>query len=276
MAHGAAPETLRLRHGSLYVKMFQRFVERPAVGRARRIIAINGRVAQYYLGKYPVLDPRKVVEIGIGLDLREFEGRPRTDPFAAYSLSRDRQTVLFVGRLHPEKNVHLFLQACDNLARIRPALQVVIIGAGPDASLVKEWTRTRTWMRWIERIPRDDVLDLMSLSNALAVTSTYEGLPMVMLEAIASGLPVVSTDVGRASEFLRPPHGRIVSASPEAFAEALRDVLTWNRVEVLKAVELLKRQINFENTIYSIASVLREVMIERKAPGFSSSRANRL
>jgi trehalose-6-phosphate synthase len=41
---------------------------------------------------------------------------------------------------------------------------------------VRDWEKTRPWIRWIERIPRDDVLDLMSVSNALVVTSTYEGM----------------------------------------------------------------------------------------------------
>jgi glycosyltransferase involved in cell wall biosynthesis len=259
MSHGAVSETLRLRHGPLFVKLFQRFIERQAVSRARRIIAINRRVARYYLEKYPWLDAHKVVEIDIGVNLREFENRPRLDPFDSYPLSRGRDTVLFVGRLFPEKNVQLFLQACDELVRIRPSLQAIVIGAGPDASRVREWAKTRPWIRWLERIPHDDVLDLMSVSKALAVTSTYEGLPTVMLEAIASGLPVVSTNVGRAPELLRPPIGRIVAASPKAFVDALADVLTWNKDEVLKALELVRPLINFENTIRSIASILREV-----------------
>lgn len=265
MSHGAAPETLRLRHGPLYVKMFQRFIERQAVDRASRIIAINAGVARYYRGKFPWLAAGKVVEIGIGLDLREFENRPRTDPFAAYPISPDRDTVLFVGRLYPEKNVHLFLQACDELVHTRPSLQAVIIGAGPDADLVRDWAKTRPWIHWFERIPRDDVLDLMSVSDALVVTSTYESGPLVMLEALASGLPVVSTEVGRAAEFLRPPLGRIVPATPEAFVEALRDVLTWNRDEVLRAAEPAKRLMNFENTIHSIASLLREIHSDHQA-----------
>jgi glycosyltransferase involved in cell wall biosynthesis len=135
----------------------------------------------------------------------------------------------------------------------------MIIGAGPDASLVREWMKTRPWIHWEERIARDNVLDLMSVSNALAVTSTYESGPLVMLEAIASGLPVVSTNVGRVSEFLRPPVGRIVPASPKAFVEALGDVLSWREDEVLKAVEQVRPLMNFENTIRSIASVLRDV-----------------
>jgi glycosyltransferase involved in cell wall biosynthesis len=259
MSHGAVPETLSLRHSPLFVKLFQRFIERHAVSRARRIIAINEAVARYYLTNYPSLDARKVVKIAIGLDLHEFENRPRRDPFAAYPLSRERDTVLFVGRLYPEKNVHLFLQACDELVRIRPSLQAMIIGAGPDASLVRQWAKTRPWIHWEERIPRDDVLDLMSVSSALAVTSTYESGPLVMLEAIASGLPVASTNVGRASEFLRPPIGRVVPASPKAFVEALGDVLSWSEDEVLRAVGLVRPLMNFENTIRSIASVLREV-----------------
>jgi glycosyltransferase involved in cell wall biosynthesis len=265
MSHGAASETLRLRHGPLFVKMFQRFIERQAVEHARRIIAINGRVARYYRAKFPWLDSSKVVEIGIGLDFTDFENRPRTDPFATYPVSRDRDTVLFVGRLYPEKNVHLFLQACDELVRNHTSLQAIIVGAGPDASLVKGRIKTRPWIHWFERIPRDDVLDLMSVSKALVVTSTYESGPLVMLEALASGLPVVSTEVGRAPEFLSPPLGRIVSASPRAIAESLRDVLTWNRDEVLKAVGPVKRLTNFENTIHSIASVLREIHLDQMA-----------
>jgi glycosyltransferase involved in cell wall biosynthesis len=276
LAHGTPPETLMLRHGRLYVKLFQRFIERSAVSRARRIIAVNGNVARYYLAQHPDLDPSKIIEIGVGLDLREFENRPRTDPFAKYHLSRDRDNVLFVGRLHREKNVRLFLQACDELVRIRPALQVMIIGEGPEASLVAEWMRSRPWIHWIERLPRDVVLDFMSESKALAVTSTYEGLPMVMLEALASALPVVSTDVGRAAEFLRPPHGRVVPASPQAFSEALGDVLTWDEDEVSTAVESLRPLIDFENTIHSIASILREVRANQEIGRVSSSRADQL
>jgi glycosyltransferase involved in cell wall biosynthesis len=259
MSHGAAPETLRLRHGPLFVKLFQRFIEREAVNRARRIIAVNPAVARYYRGKFPWLDIGRIVEIGIGLDLREFEHRPRADPFAAHHISPNHDTVLFVGRLYPEKNVQLFLEACDELVHTHPALQAIIVGAGPEASIVREWKRTRAWLNWFERISREDVLDLMSVSNALVVTSRYESGPLVMLEAIASGLPVVSTDVGRAKEFLSPPLGTIISPSPGAVAESLREVLTWNRDEVRKAGEPVRRLMNFENTVQSIASVLKEI-----------------
>src|SRR5207245_4995340 len=99
-------------------------------------------------------------------------------------------------------------------------------GEGLDGARLAAAPSRRPYLLLIPQTSHDQVLDLMAVANVLAITSTYEGLPIVLLEALGSGLPVVSTDVGRARHFLRGSTGVVVEPDPAAFSRALRDALS--------------------------------------------------
>jgi glycosyltransferase involved in cell wall biosynthesis len=167
--------------------------------------------------------------------------------------------VLFVGRLSAEKNVSLFLSACERLVSEGRAFQAVVVGEGPEGAKLSEMLHTRPWLHWIPRAHRGQVLDLMFTSSALAICSIYEGLPTVLVEALGAGLPVVSTDVGRSREFLREPTGLVVEADPRSFSDALQRILALDPAMLHRADPELRKRIDFKTTASTIAAVLRDV-----------------
>lgn len=261
MAHGALAETLQMRHTAAFMWAFRKFVEADAIRQARRILSISPGVETYYATHYPQ-SSSKVLSIPLGVDLAQFRNRPLESPFLRHSLDPGTPIVLFVGRLYPEKNLPLFLGACDQVATRGVSVQALVVGDGIERKVVRNALQSRPWLRWIPRMSHSELIDLMAVSAALVICSRYEGLPVVLLEAIASGLPVVSTEVGRARELLHSDNGRIVQPDSPAIASALKELLTWDRAAILEARRRLGEGMDFSWTARRIAEILREVSVE--------------
>jgi glycosyltransferase involved in cell wall biosynthesis len=109
--------------------------------------------------------------------------------------------LLTVGRLEPEKNPNLLVRAVQHLERYRPGrYRLVWVGRGPLEDSVFELARE---LEVAERIDfrgyvafDQGLLDLYRHAHAFVHVSLSEGMPKVVIEALASGTPVVATDVG--------------------------------------------------------------------------------
>jgi glycosyltransferase involved in cell wall biosynthesis len=106
---------------------------------------------------------------------------------------------LFVGRLAPEKGIDVLLDAWE---RSRPpGLALEVVGDGPMLAMLRRRAIEGVSFRGL--VPREEVRRLMLTSRALAFPSIwYEGQPMVILEALAAGLPVFASDLGGTAETL--------------------------------------------------------------------------
>ncbi len=133
--------------------------------------------------------------------------------------------ALFVGRLTYQKGVDLLLEAARVLLKKRPDWSLAIVGEGPDRlgleSQVSENGQLAGSVRFLGQ--RGDVSALMQRADVVVLPSRWEGMPNVVLEAMAAGKPVVATavegtvDLVRAGEtgWLVPPD------NPQALAQAL-------------------------------------------------------
>jgi glycosyltransferase involved in cell wall biosynthesis len=127
---------------------------------------------------------------------------------------------------------------------------------------------TRPWLHWIRNLALySEILDLMAVSRLVAITSRYETGPLVLLEAIGLGTPVVSTDVGRARELLTSDLGRVVRDDPISFAEGMREVLSWEPEEAIRAGHRARGRISFEQTLRGLEHVAKTVRSEAKPDG---------
>lgn len=105
---------------------------------------------------------------------------------------------LFVGRLSPEKGLETLLQAWE---RIGDRFTLKIVGDGPLAGLLEEPSSGVEWLRWRSR---DEVLALMKEAAFLVLPSEwYENFPMTLVEAFATGLPVIGSRLGSLAELIR-------------------------------------------------------------------------
>jgi glycosyltransferase involved in cell wall biosynthesis len=122
------------------------------------------------------------------------------DPGARANPPSASQTVLYVGRLSEEKGI-LQLLDCWREAP-PPGLELLIVGDGPLRREVEDRSLSR--VRVAGRLATGRVRELMLSARALVFPSVwYEGQPMVVLEALAAGLPVLASDLGGTAATLR-------------------------------------------------------------------------
>jgi len=153
---------------------------------------------------------------------------PRAVPAAASA------TVLYVGRLSPEKGVELLVEAWRELGD--GPLELVVVGDGPLRERLAR--RPAAWLRLVGQLPAAEVRRQMLAARALVLPSVwYEGQPVAVLEALAAGLPVLGSGIGGVPELLAPL-GRDWLAAPGEVASwvaALRTLADPERVELASA-----------------------------------------
>jgi glycosyltransferase involved in cell wall biosynthesis len=129
--------------------------------------------------------------------------------------------IISVGRLHPPKDFSCLL---EGLAQVRPgSYQAVIVGDGPDRSALERQAHD-LHLRDVEFLGnRSDVEALLEQSSVFVLCSTSEAMPMSVLEAMASGLPVVASAVGGIPELVVDGETGVLvpSGDPAALADAI-------------------------------------------------------
>jgi glycosyltransferase involved in cell wall biosynthesis len=134
--------------------------------------------------------------------------------------------LLYAGRLSREKGVDVLIEAVGRL----PAARLEVAGDGPEATRLEALATARApgRVRFHGRLAKDRLLDLVRSAAVVAVPSRWhENQPLVVLEAFACGVPVVTTDLGGLPELIEPgADGEVVPADdPGALAAALEGLL---------------------------------------------------
>ena len=218
-------------HGDIFSGSFWRtetwshqlwyFVARFIIRRADRVRAVSKRVATHLLSMgvhqekiviLPVFsDILSVREKTVGQDLRKLfpESSPR---------------ILSVARFVSQKNLLLLLCTFAALYRELPGARLVVVGSGPLKGVLKRDVVSLHLESAVSFLPwSDDVFSLMKTADIYALSSNYEGWARVLIEAMACGLPAVTTEIGCVGEIWENGvHGISVPVGDEkAFAGAL-------------------------------------------------------
>lgn len=186
------------------------------------IIATSGLVRDDVLGSGISTD--KVAVVGNGVDLSRFEEKTGTvDVRQELGLSPDSRIVGTVGRLHPQKNHALLLKSAKRVIAKFSDVFFLIVGEGRLQAELKTLIRSLDLQgRVIMAGNRADIPDLLASMDLFVLTSLAEGLPMALLEAMASKLPVISTPVGGIPDVLQQDRsGLLVQPDPTLFSDAI-------------------------------------------------------
>jgi glycosyltransferase involved in cell wall biosynthesis len=203
----------------------------------------------------------RVVELGIprgrvvvqhnGVDGAAFTLRDRREARARLGLPPDRTLVCCVGNVKPEKGVDVLVEAMRVLDRElgEHGVDLAVVGApyGTEKYDAEQRARVRALglgerIRFHGKQLFEDIPFWMSACDVLALPSRREGCPNVVLEALASGRPVVASRVGGVPELLDEKNGVLVPADdPAALARALQHVLArpWDEEALRASVECL-------------------------------------
>lgn len=144
--------------------------------------------------------------------------------------------VIAVGRLVPNKRFDRFLKVLALVRREVPNVEGAIVGEGPErASLERQAAQLKLQSAVRFLGCRDDIAGLLRRASVLAVTSDHEGVPNVILEAMAARLPVVTTPAGDAPQLVDDRKSGFVVPFDDAATMAAR------MIDLLRSVDLCRR-----------------------------------
>jgi len=184
------------------------------------------------LRAYGVASPRHILPTGIPAD--QFHGGEAGYFRERYNIGRDRQLLLYVGRVAHEKNIGFLIRMVDQLRRSNPSVLLLITGEGPAlGALTTEVKRLglTEHVRFIGYLDRNTELhDCYRAADLFVFASRTETQGLVLLEAMALGTPVLALAAMGTRDILAPQHGcRIAPDNPEGFAAAARALLADSR-----------------------------------------------
>lgn len=155
------------------------------------------------------------------IDIKRFEQMPsRVDGKRALGIEKDCFLWLAAGRLEIEKDYPNMLRAFRLLAARNPRAKLVIAGAGTERAALKALMEGLGLADRVHLLGlRKDMRALLAASDALVLSSAWEGMPVVVLEAMAARRPVVATTVGAVPDLIA--NGRTGFVCPPGDSEAL-------------------------------------------------------
>ena len=189
---------------------------------------------QYLQSKFPE-SASKIHRVYNGLNL---------DPFRQADPGAGSLEMIAIGRLIPKKGFEVLIRACNMLVSKGLKLHCRIVGAGPEHVPLRQLIDQFALGKFVELTgpkAQPEIVDLLAQSNLFVFPAVEDGtgdrdnLPTVIIEAMASGLPVVATGIGGIGEIVtHRTNGLIV---PEGDADALADAIAF----VAEHADLRKR-----------------------------------
>jgi glycosyltransferase involved in cell wall biosynthesis len=200
----------------------------------------------------------KVIQIDNGTTIYE---RKRKS-----SRQNDKFVMVMAARFTPEKNHKKAIDIVSLLREQNHSVELVLLGDGPELGSIKHYTQERGVEGSIKFVGfTADVKQWLDESHLMLITSTTEGLPMSMLEAMSSGLPIVSTPVGEIPNILRKSKGGWTAESTVELSSKIIHLIN-NRRVLDKAGDdgynFSKANLSTENQLKKIEDVYRYVLGE--------------
>lgn len=191
-------------------------------------VTVSRDLAKYLAGEMRV-DRSKIRTIPNGIDITRFRASG-SDPDLRKELGIDdgSKVIGTIGRLTEQKGMEYLIDAFKGISKHSPGAVLVIVGDGElRADLHSRVERNGLGGKVIFCGIRDDIPRLLGIFDIFVLPSLWEGQPITIMEAMASGRPIVATDVGGNGEILRSGElGLLVPAKdPDAITKAVNRLL---------------------------------------------------
>jgi glycosyltransferase involved in cell wall biosynthesis len=192
-----------------------------------------------------------------GINSLEFSPNPQLRARLRGELGWEEQFIwLAVGRFADAKDYPNMMQAFARVHALRPEARLMIAGLGEQMKAIQQLAQTLGLDQAVRFLGlRKDVAALMNAADGYVMSSAWEGLPMVLLEAASTGLPMVATDVGGNREVVQEGQtGYLVPpGNPESLSAAMLRLMALPEVQRQRMGEAARA---FVEQRYSLESVL--------------------
>lgn len=247
--------------------MFKKVISRLVLKNADAVIALTEDMKREIKKIYE----RDIFVIPNGINLERFKNLSREDIRRRLKIKEDEKIIISVGGLRPIKGVKYLIEAMKFITDNNENISLMIVGDGKEkeylGSLVKE-LELEQYVTFVGKIPNEKVPEYMAVSDVFVLPSLSEGFPVVNLEAMASGLPIVATKVGGVPEIIKDgKNGFLVeSKNPERIAERILLLLKNDelRERMSRANKKEVEKYTWESVVGRLEEVYLNVLSSRK------------
>jgi glycosyltransferase involved in cell wall biosynthesis len=239
-------------------------VDKRLLSRFPRVIAVSSQIRREL--ERAGADPVRITVLLNAIDPERFSrDRSRTAPIRhAFGIGTDETVIGAVGRLEVQKRFDLLLEAFASIRKSRAGLRLLVAGDGSQRPVLEAQARclgldpSRTFCGHC-----DDIAGFHHALDVFVQSSTYEGTPNAVLEAMALETPVVATDAGGTSEVVRDGiEGIIVPpGDPRALARAIEQVLQ-DRPAAHRRAALARTRVEDELSFRARTAALERTYLE--------------
>ena len=234
-------------HGAKYLIFYDGLSEKKKakvldyLNNADMVIALSDNWKEKFESKFHITN---CYSLNNGIDTEEFER-------AVCDLEAHRNTFAFMGRLGERKGAYDLVNAAELVVRKTPEIRIIMAGDG-EIEKIKDLIKTKNLDGNIEVIGWigfEKKIDLLKESATVVLPSYNEGLPMAVLEGMASGKAIISTTVGAIPEVVKEENGILIEPGDvQALSEALNKCNT--NIEMIKSMSI--KNIDKINKEYSM------------------------
>jgi glycosyltransferase involved in cell wall biosynthesis len=159
------------------------------------LVPLGEREREQLVARFKLREDR-IVPIPNGIEVADFQRNNKAEAEFAYkyNLRRDSFKILYVSRLVPEKNPDKLIQAVSKYMK-EDNIEVIIIGGGAAQYISHLKAVSNHRIHILGKVPQEELLSAYYSSNLFVFLGLWEGMPTVILEAMACGLPVLTTPV---------------------------------------------------------------------------------
>ena len=212
--------------------------------------------------------PVPVAAVSNGVDLSHFKpGRVEKAMYEKYGVPEGRPIVLYVGRVDPEKKVGVVIEAFSLVLSKVPEAMLVVVGDGVDlARLKKEAARlgVSKSVKFLGKVLVPDLYEIYKMGSVFATASEIETQGIVLIEAAASGLPLVAVNAGAVAEVcVNGENGFLCEAgNVSEIGGAIEKILVDDKLRekfARRSVEIAAEH-DFEKTLDKFLNIYRRVL----------------
>ncbi|MFZ5945211.1 MAG: glycosyltransferase family 4 protein [Bacillota bacterium] len=212
----------------------------------------------------------KIRVINNGIDLKDITAKPII-PRTNYAMP-DEKIIFFIGRLVPEKGVHVLIEAMTKVLNLAPKTTLIIAGKGPYENNLKELVRVKGLERKIKFLGfiNDEERDVIySYADCIVFPSLYEPFGIVALEGMASGNPIVVSDTGGLSEIVQHEINglKCITGNANSLSDQLLRILSDSRIVkklTKRALEDVKNKYSWDGIALQTENLYKEILEESK------------
>ena len=211
----------------------QRFIYRVVDGFTEKwtdqFIAVSKSVERSLIRHHGLTEDKlRTIYNGVELSRYSHEKQPDLALKSEFGFEGNTRVVGIIGRFVYQKGYRTFLEAASIIAKSWPDVRFLLVGDGPlKADIVKRMEDLKLSGQTVLTGERNDIPELLSIMDIVAQPSILEGLPRVIIEAMAMAKPIVASDIDGIREEI--DHGKtgilVPSKDPNALAEAIMMLL---------------------------------------------------